>query len=396
MKNLLARFQRVPRPSRQAQVFRYAGRLCLLALFVAVPGPAEVVLTSPGLAPSRMDDQGRLVEDWGVLSVMVSGVGLPPTAPATVRGVKLDGQIPAAQAQSQQGSIALTVTAFRAPVWPAGLDVLTVRLAETGGQDIPVQLSLALPDTTRLGSRTVSLAGRPVVSLPAGFTVSQSMHEWGWSDDAVALPGWAKPAVECDPAFRNIRAGIGGVPILYRFKVESKDKVDVVLGFCESHWGQPGQRPVLCQVEGAPLQEIDPVARWGQHQPGAVLFTASDANGDGMLEVSVLPKPGAPDQNAILNAIWLFPAGTRPNLDQVIAGKLNALASRYVAVGGANDQSLAAGGRVECALELPAHGTQELTFLVACRGSSVPSPEQMTWTLEKLRQSAAAVWRDWR
>ena len=65
-------------------------------------------------------------------------------------------------------------------------------------------------------------------------------------------------------------------------------------------------------------------------------------------------------------------------------------------VGGGNDQSLYAGGRVEYALKLPAHATQELTFLVACPGSSVPPPDQTTWTLEKLRQSAAAVWRDWR
>jgi hypothetical protein len=72
-----------------------------------------------------------------------------------------------------------------------------------------------------------------------------------------------------------------------------------------------------------------------------------------------------------------------PNLDQVIAGKLNALASRYVAVGGSNDQSLHAGGRAEYALTLPARATQKLTFLVACPGSSVPPPDQ-------------TAWRDWR
>ena len=281
-------------------------------------------------------------------------------------------------------------------MWPAGLDVLTVRLAETAGQETPVQLSLALPESARLGLKTVSLGGRPVLGLPSGVAVSQATREWGWADDAIAMPGWARPAVECDPAFRNIRAGIGGVPILYRFKVDPKAKANVVLGFCESHWAQAGQRPVICQVEGAPPQEVDPVARWGQHQPGALLFAASDANGDGMLEVAVLPKPGAADQNPILNAIWLFPAETLPNLDQVIAGKLNAEASRYVQVGGGNDQPLAAGGRVEYALKLPAHATQELTFLVACPDSSVPPPDQTTWTLEKLRQTAAAVWRDWR
>jgi hypothetical protein len=75
---------------------------------------------------------------------------------------------------------------------------------------------------------------------------------------------------------------------------------------------------------------------------------------------------------------------------------LNAVALRYVAVGGGNDQSLYAGGRVEYALNLPAHATQEMTFLMACRGSSEPPADQTAWTPEKLRQSAAAVWRDWR
>ena len=370
--------------------------LCLLALLFAIRLHAEVTFTSPGLAPTRMDDQGCLVEDWGSITVKVAGAGLPATAPATVQSIKLNGLIPAAQAQARYGAVALTLTAFRAPVWPAGLDVLTVRLAETAGQETPVQLSLTLPETVRLGLKTVTLGGRAVLGLPAGTSVSQTIRDWGWADDAVALPGWAKPAVDCDPAFKNIRAGMDGVPILYHFKVDPKAKLNVVLGFCESHWSQAGQRPVICQVEGAPPQEVDPLARWGQHQPGAVVFAASDANGDGTLDVSVLPKPGAPDQNPILNAIWLFPAGASPNLEQVVAGKLNAVAQRYVAVGGDNDQSLYAGGRVEYALKLPAHATQELTFLVACPGSSVPPPDQTTWTPEKLRQSAASVWRDWR
>lgn len=126
------------------------------------------------------------------------------------------------------------------------------------------------------------------------------------------------------------------------------------------------------------------------------MFAAGDANGDGTLDVAVLPKPGAPDQNPILNAIWLFPADASPSLEQVIAGKLNAVALRYIAVGGSNDQSLYADGRVEYDLKLPAHAMQELTFLVACPGGSVPPPDQTAWTSEKLRQSAAKVCRDWR
>jgi len=343
-----------------------------------------------------MDDQGRLVEDWGLIAVGVAGAGLPTTAPTTVQGLKLDGLIPAAQAQSRYGTVAITLTAFRAPVWPGGLDVLTIRLAETAGQETPVRLSLTLPEAGQIGLKTVTLGGRAVVGLPTGTKASQIMREWGWADDAVALPGWAKPSVDCDPAFQNIRAGVGGVPILYHFKVAPKAKVKALLGFCESFWAQAGQRPLICQVEGAPTQEIDPLDRWGQHRPGAVLFEASDENGDGTLDVCVLPKPGAPDQNPILNAIWLFPANSTPILEQVIAGKLNSNALRYVAVGGSNDQSLYAGGRLEYALTLSANGSQELTFLVACAGSSVPAPDNMAWTSEKLRQAAAAVWRDWR
>ena len=259
-----------------------------------------------------------------------------------------------------------------------------------------MQLSLALPETGHLGLKTVTLGGRAVLGLAAGTKVSQATCDWGWAGDAVAMPGWAQSSVDCDSAFRNIRAGLGGVPILSHFKVEPKAKVKVVLGFCESFWAQAGQRPVICQVEGAPTQEVDPLARWGQHQPGATVFAASDANGDGTLDVAVLPKPGAADQNPILNAIWLFPADASPNLEQVIAGKLNAAAVRYVAVDGGNDQSLYAGDRVEYALKLAAHATQELTFLVACPGSFVSPTDQTTWTPAKLRQSAAAVWRDWR
>ncbi len=389
--------QEVPYPqTRRSRTARRLHLTSVLALALAVQLRAEVSFTSPGLAPTRMDDQGRLVEDWGKVAVTVAGAGSPSMAPTTVQSVKLDDVVPAAQAHFSYGAVSLTLTAFRAPVWPAGVDVLTVRLAETAGQETPVQLSLALPETVRLGLKTVAIGGRTVLGLPAGTKISQAMRDWGWADDAVSMPGWGRPAVDCDSAFKNIRAGLGGVPILYHFKVSPKSQATVVLGFCESHCTQAGQRPVICRVEGASPQEVDLLDRWGRHRPGAVAFAAADANGDGTLDVSVLPKPGAPDENPILNAIWLFPADAKPNLDQVIAGKLNAVASRYVDVGGPNDQSLYAGGQVEYALKLPPHATQELTFLLAGPGGSVPHPDQTAWTSEKLRQSAAAVWRDWR
>ncbi len=365
-----------------------------LALAIGPAAGAAVSFTSPGFAPSTMDAQGRLVEDWGALEVQLFGAAGGDTV--EVQAITLDGVVPAAQARAEQRGVRITRTAFRAPTWPAGLDVLSVRLEEVEGREQLVPLAVVLPDAVRVGAQTVSVANRAVVSLPVGARANQTRREWGWDDAAASLPGWGRPAVECDPAFANIRAGLGGVPIHYRFRVEPRASFHVVLGFCESHWEISGQRPMVCRVEGAAAQELDCIARWGQHRPGALVFTGKDADGDGELEIGVVPQPGAPDQNPILSAIWVFPADLHPDLGQVIAGKLNGQAWRYVDVGGANDPSLFVGGKVEYTVKLPARGAQEMTFLVACPGSSVPMPDQSAWTPETLRRAAVEVWREWR
>jgi hypothetical protein len=355
---------------------------------------AEVQFTSPGFAPSKMDPQGRLLEDWGALDLKISGGELADTA--EVKAVKLDEVIQAAQSSANYSGVRVTRTAYRAPVWPAGLDVFTLRLVETEGREQSVQVSLALPESARVGSRIVSIGNRAVVALPANARASQTRRDWGYDDDATAMVGWGRPAVECDAAFRNIRAGMGGVPIHYRFKVEPKVALTVVLGFCESHWETSGQRPMTCVVEGASPQPLDCISKWGQHRPGALQFAARDQDGDGELTITVLPAPGAPDQNPILSAIWIFPAGQTVDATQVMRGRLNAQAVHLVDVGGANDQSLHAGGQAEYTIKLLANGTQEMTFLVACAGGSVPMLESTAWTPEKLRKSAAQVWREWK
>jgi len=376
----------------------------LLALLAPLAFPAlsraaageGVPLTSPGFQPSRMDVAGRLVEDWGSLTVDVVGEGLPPPGPVTVGALLLEGIVPAARAAREIGGLRLVLTAYRAPAWPAGLDVLEARIEETAGKEVSARLALTLPEGARVGRRTASLAGRTVLALPEPPGIPGNLREWGWLDEAASLPGWARPEGECSPAFRSIRAGLGGVPILYRFAVGAKGSANVVLGFCESHWAQAGQRPVTCNVEGAPPQDMDPVARWGQHKPGAILLAGTDKDGDGYLDVSVLPKPGAPDQNPILSAIWLFPAGAPPSLDQVIRGALDGQAVRFVDCGGEKDQSVLPPGRIEFPLKLPPKGGRTWTFIVASPGSSAPVAERTGWTPAALRKAAVDVWRGWK
>jgi hypothetical protein len=353
-----------------------------------------IPIHSPGFPPSTLDTEGRLIEDWGTVGVKLSGEGIAD-GPTALQAVKLDDVVPAAQATAARGAVRLVRTAFRAPAFPSGVDVLTVRVEEARGQPAEVMLGLDLPAGAAIGLRAVRLGGRVVLALPAESLANRPLRDWGYCDEATALPGWAKPAVECDPAFRNIRAGMGGVPIVYRFAVNPKSEATVVLGLCESHWAEAGQRPLSCRVEGAAVQTVDPVAKWGQHKPGALAFAARDENGDGRLEVVVRAASGAPDRNPILNAIWLFPAGESPNLERLVAGVLSGAATRYVDVGGDNDQSIYPPGKLEYRIQLAAGGAQELTFFVASPGSSAPTPDTSTRTAATLRRAAVEVWRDW-
>jgi hypothetical protein len=148
-------------------------------------------------------------------------------------------------------------------------------------------------------------------------------------------------------------------------------------------------------VEGAPEQSVDPVAQWGQHQPGVLGFSARDENSDGKLVVSVRPAAHAPDQNPILNVIWVFAGGETPTLDKVLAGQLNDTGLYYVDVGGEKDQSIYPPGKMEFPVHLAAGETQELTFLVACPGSDAPVPSTSAWDSARLLRAAQDVWRDW-
>jgi len=370
------------------------GGLLVVAAAVAAVAGEPVAFHSPGFPPSSMDVQGRLLEDWAAVSAKLSGEGVTD-GPAKVEACTLDGVIPGARAVSNRGAVRLISTAYRAPAFPAGVDVLSFRVEEARGQTAKVTLAIELPEKARIGLRSVSLGARTVLTLLPEAIQEREFRDWGYYDDATSMPGWARPVGKCDPAFRNIRAGMGGVPIVYRFSVAPGSAANVVLGFCESHWAEPDNRPLICRVEGAREQKVDPVAKWGQHKPGVLAFRARDENADGKLQIAVLPVPGAPDQNPILNAIWIFPPGPAPDLKQVVAGDLSAKAIRYVQVGGEKDQSIYLPGKLEYPLTLAAGGAKELTFLVACHGGSAPIPEPTAWTTDTLRRAARAVWCDW-
>jgi hypothetical protein len=375
------------------------GMIILALLSCAAPfafaEDGAVELRSPGLAPSHVDGEGRLVEDWGVLSFRLEGEALGEAKTKDVSPLTLDEVIPAARIAWRHGPVAVSAVAYRVPAWPAGIDLVTVRLEETKGDRARGSLVLSLPEGARIGGEAVFAGSRRILALPERARAAQEMRPWGYLDEAQALPGWATPKSGFDPAFANIRAGMGGVSILYRFAAPPSRDSNVVLGFCESYWSSAGSRFMSCKVEGAGTEIVDPLARWGRHQPGGALFEGSDTNGDGWLEVLVLPGPGTPDLNPILNAIWVFEPGLEIDPGEVITGRMNAFAERYVDVGGEQDQPIVPGGKLEYAFLLEPGGTEEYVFLAACSGGSAPEPGKTAWTPEALRKAAREVWLEW-
>lgn len=351
---------------------------------------ADTLIGSPDMPATVVESQGDLREDWGLLGVRID----EPIGWAVSGQEAKIVPVPEVITSGRAGSIQVMSSVYRSPIAPSGVDVLTVSLTHSGGQDTKIRLRLQAPESVIPGLDIATCSGRAVLTLPAENRTLGPERAWGCKGGVVPMPGWASPKSPCDPAFKNISAGMGGVPIVYRFGVEPGARRTVILGLCESFHQATGQRPLILNVEGAPKTEVDPLVLWGQHGPGCIRFDAADANSDGRLEVTVAPHPQALDRNPILNVIWVFKPDQQVNTEDVLAGKMSSVAETYVDVGGSNDQPLYEKGPIVYEIPMGPGSKQTLTFLVASPGSSVPAPDRMLWTPDSLRKAAEDVWQN--
>ena len=372
------------------RTIRFASTLFLL-VSCAAWGGGTMALSSPGFPPSEVDETGAVHEPWGVAALR-----LTVPAGAELRSQHYDEtSAPTVTTTYAADGVVLEQKAYRAPVWPSGVDVLEACLRNTTEEKRAIELEFVLPVDIGFGERIGTIGGRQAVALPNAIEPQRNARSWGAVQPGSALPGWGRPSAECAPAFKNIRAGMGGVKLAYRFSVVPGEGRTVALGLCESYWAESGKRPMTLRVEGAPARTVDPVAEWGQHGAGCIFFKAVDLNGDGAIDVAVEPHPSAQDKNPILNVLWVFPEGMAMDPEQVTAGAMNDHAEHYVDVGGETDQMFYEGGSLRYALELAPGAEEELLFLLGSPGSSgVPDPGTMAWTPSSLRKAAEDVWRD--
>lgn len=135
--------------------------------------------------------------------------------------------------------------------------------------------------------------------------------------------GWAKPARVCAPVFTGIELSHDGQRIQLQLTVPAGRKVTAVFGLCEGWHKTPGKRPLVLKAEGGETKSADPVKDFGANQPGVYKLAAQDANGDGLIELSVGTPEGVEDRNAILNALWVFD-GAPPDDERIIQGQADA------------------------------------------------------------------------
>lgn len=355
----------------------------------AATAATEIEIRSPGFSPSRVGPDGSVLEPWGAVTLrLVSPDG------AKLEQRQQDNPMPAAVTVATAGSVKLSQTAYRAPIWPAGCDVVQATIENCSDQSAETQIELAVPPKMAIGETVGVIDGRPSLALPTTLQATRQRRDWGCMGGITPLRGWAKPDRPCDPAFKNISAGLGGVPIKYQFRVQAGAAKTLVLGFCESHHEEPAKRIMVATAEGAPPQKMDPIARWGRHVPGLVRFEARDVDHDGLITVAVAPDASAADRNPILNVIWLF-GTTAPPDDAILAGNAGTSAEHYVDVGGDKDQSLYPPGNLKYTIPLLPREKRTILLSLRCPdGGPIPDPTTSAWTTYSLHKAAADVWRD--
>ncbi len=187
---------------------------------------------------------------------------------------------------------------------------------ELASPRVPIVRTLKRAGTLEIEEEAFALTSFPAAgpAAPAPRPVLERL------DAKKGQTDWAAPKGNCDPAFRNAAIGFNE-PIRYRFRAGAGKACTVVFGLCEGWWDKPGQRPLDLKIEGKTRQTVDLVAEKGRNVPALFPFEAKDEDGDGWIEIAVAAAPGAPDQNTILNVLWIFEGKDSPPVGELKAGR---------------------------------------------------------------------------
>lgn len=340
-------------------------------------------------------DGGLRYADGSFLRVAVAD---GPKGPGTQR--LLGGRLPIVITSREGKALSLELTAFAATDPPMDCLRLTVRNRTDQARRALLRFEAGQADGTLGGGRVGFRRGGEVVALielreGAGRPVAaeQPKRHVFRRQGGRALPRWAKPKGPCDAGFRDIVAGFEQ-PATYHLKVEPDGRYVVAVGLCESHWREPGHRICDLLVEGQKVATVDPVEAHGPDQPFVLAFPAQDRDGDGWLAVTSVANPKSPDQNSIINVVWLFEEDVGKTLaaEDILAGRATARAACYVDCGG---EAQAPGpATLRYRLDLPPRGAATLWARLPAQRPKVAEADELAGLdPANLLEAAEKQWR---
>jgi len=303
---------------------------------IGVPGGARTTLVLPDGSLRAGDERISFRQ----------ADGRPLTADTTVRQSVLDGCLPIVASDGRVGGVPVCLTAFAAVLPGVGTcDLVRVAAGPCGGDPGSLVLRAEMTAGGELraeGGRLTSqgrvlLAGVPGEGGPelAAEVGRRAAGHLGEYQGVGAF--WPRPEGDYSPAFATMCIGWRSQPMTYRFRVEPGKAYVVAVGFWEWHWKERGQRLVETTVDGQAGGVVDTVPV-GPKRPVVAHYAVRDADGDGLLDVTVTAATRAPDQNSILNAIWVFPANSPPDEDALLRGDLDREALAMVDCGSLTDR----------------------------------------------------------
>jgi len=186
------------------------------------------------------------------------------------------------------------------------------------------------PGTRVSASLRKSADGAPVLVKPQGYTY--------FFTPMFGVPvRFAPPTGTWDPGFAW---GIEGSRVSkvaslagYHFAVKPGGKYTVAIGFYDPAT-EPGKRAQRVVIDGVEVDRIDPAAE-GHNEPFVKKYLASDANGDGYLQVSCSHLGVETDLAAYLSVIWIFGGAQERYIDAALLaqGKCDIPPMYYVVCG---------------------------------------------------------------
>ena len=145
----------------------------------------------------------------------------------------------------------------------------------------------------------------------------------------LVIPNATAPTIPCDPRFKNILVGVSK-PLVFRFKAPGKGTFRVAFGLIENCWDAPEKRVLDLRIEGKSVRTVDLAKEYGKNVPAVLCFDAQDADGDGIIELSVHAVKPDQDPNPTVSFISLFNAENAPSPDKILAGGVDGQAIALV------------------------------------------------------------------